>query len=97
MGLLSWFSHKFSATTTGAEPVHNPATETRVIDTFVPTRDFFSDVFHSQYVQGLPYTIRYGNIRLYEQAHQWHAQGLVTFIGSGRDATKARLQGKGKV
>ena len=89
MVLLDWFSKTFGATT--------PAQTFGAIDTFVPTKDFFSDVFHSSYLQGLHYTIRHGNIRLYEQAHQWEAQGLVTFVGAGRNMAKARLQGKGKV
>lgn len=97
MLILDWFFRTFGATTVVAEPVHDPATDLRVIDVFVPVKDFFSDVFHSAYVQGLPYTIRYGNMRLYEHAHVWEQQGLVRFVGSGRDLTKARLQGKGKI
>ena len=77
MPFLDWFSHTFGATTPEmpAATVVDPEIDRRIIDTFVPAKDFFSEAFQSQYVQGLPYTIRHGNIRLYEQAHQWQAQG----------------------
>lgn len=99
MPFLDWFSRTFGATTPEmpAAVAVDPEIDRRIIDTFVPAKDFFSEAFHSQYIQGLPYTIRHGNIRLYEQAHQWQAQGLGTLVGTGRDLTKARLQGKGKI
>jgi hypothetical protein len=71
----------------------NTKMQDSVAEQFVPTKDFFSDEMGSQYVKGLPYTVRKGNTRLHEVAHKWEQQGLVTFT----NLTGKRLTGKGRV
>lgn len=57
---------------------------------FIPNKDFFSETFRSQYVDGLPYTIAPDNHRLYAEAKQWEMAGLVRFA----TPTHAQIRGR---
>lgn len=45
--------------------------------TFIPTEDFFSEAFGSQYCKDMTYTIRPDNERLLRYATEWAKEGKV--------------------
>lgn len=50
----------------------------RVVRTFVPTEDFYSEQFRSHYVTGMRYSVREGNTALATAVQAWADVGRVT-------------------
>jgi hypothetical protein len=64
---------------------------------FIPTKDFFSEEFGSQYMTGHRYTVRDGNDKLRVAVEGWIADGVVSIAPIVHGLTPARVSGIGKV
>ena len=59
------------------EKVSFSAPTEKVLFNFYPLVDFYSDEFETQYISGMRYSVREGNVRLYKAVTQWKKEGKV--------------------
>ncbi len=71
---------KKAKTSTSGRTITAQIPSGRVLLNFVPLKDFFSEDFHSQYTQGMKYSLREGNTKLAEFLPQWQKAHLVTIL-----------------
>ena len=66
---------------------------------FTPLHDFYSDEFRSNYVSGLAYTVRLGNVKLDVAVRNWIREQKVKIVPVGKPlhAQAAIIRGKGVV
>jgi len=65
---------------------------------FKPTKDFHSDEFQSEYIEGLVYTVHDGNDKLRDASTKWAEDGLVELLSAeGAPIPEAKMAGQGIV
>jgi len=68
---MFWFSKKKSVGVTASSPVGKP------IKKFTSLQSFTDSETNTQYVTGMGYTVREGNVRLDEKVSIWENEGLI--------------------
>ena len=64
----------------------------------MPTKNFFSQQFKSEYIAGLTYTVRSGNADLDTAVQEWAHNGRVTLVPMNpKQAQSSHVKGKGTV